>query len=88
MTEVYRRRLPNALSRMLECTWLAGRFDGDSPLLVLGPQEKIVKTNNFLLHPECRAFMRQTLCSLWPVFPSSQPLQFIPYPPLCSSDTN
>lgn len=36
VAEVYRRRLPNALSRMLECTWLAGQFDGDSPLLVLG----------------------------------------------------
>lgn len=36
VTEVYRRRLPNALSRALECTWLASRFDGESPLLVLG----------------------------------------------------
>ncbi len=35
-TAVYRRLLPNALSRLLECTWLAGRFDGPSPLLVLG----------------------------------------------------
>jgi hypothetical protein len=32
----YRRGLPNALSRLLECTVLARRFDGDSPLLVLG----------------------------------------------------
>lgn len=56
VTEVYRRRLPNALSRMLECTWLAGRFDGDSPLLVLGdlplrcrgPQTVFVQTPNLL----------------------------------------
>ncbi len=34
--EVYRRKLPNALSRILECMLLASRFDGDSPLLVLG----------------------------------------------------
>lgn len=56
VAEVYRRRLPNALSRMLECTWLAGRFDGDSPLLVLGdlplrcrgPQTVFVQTPNLL----------------------------------------
>lgn len=32
----YQRRLPNALSRLLECTWLGGQFDGETPLLVLG----------------------------------------------------
>jgi hypothetical protein len=32
----YRRVLPNVLSRALECTILAGQFDGDVPLLVLG----------------------------------------------------
>ncbi len=32
----YRRRLPNALSRILECTVFGGRFNGVSPLLVLG----------------------------------------------------
>ncbi len=32
----YRRRLPNAVSRALECTLLAARFDGSTPLLVLG----------------------------------------------------
>lgn len=56
VAEVYRRRLPNALSRMLECTWLAGRFDGESPLLVLGdlplrcrgPQTVFVQTPNLL----------------------------------------
>jgi glycosyltransferase involved in cell wall biosynthesis len=32
----YRRFLPNALSRLLECTVLARRFDGEVPLLVLG----------------------------------------------------
>ncbi|OED51001.1 hypothetical protein ACH42_00295 [Endozoicomonas sp. (ex Bugula neritina AB1)] len=35
-TEKYNRFLPNSLSRILECTWLANQFDGDSPLLVLG----------------------------------------------------
>ena len=32
----YRRRLPNALSRVLECLWPRHRFDGATPLLVLG----------------------------------------------------
>jgi len=36
ITSIYHRRLPNTLSRMLECTMLAGRFSGDAPLLVLG----------------------------------------------------
>lgn len=56
VVEVYRRRLPNALSRILECTWLAGNFDGASPLLVLGdlplrcrgPQTVFVQTPNLL----------------------------------------
>lgn len=59
VTEVYRRHLPNALSRMLECTWLAGRFDGESPILVLGdlplrcrgPQTVFLQQSN-LLKPE------------------------------------
>jgi hypothetical protein len=59
VAQVYRRRLPNALSRMLECTWLAGRFDGESPLLVLGdlplrcrgPQTVFLQQSN-LLKPE------------------------------------
>jgi glycosyltransferase involved in cell wall biosynthesis len=34
--EHYRRRLPNALSRLLECTIGASHFDSNSPLLVLG----------------------------------------------------
>lgn len=33
---VYKRYLPNTISRLLECTLLGYRFDGDSPLLVLG----------------------------------------------------
>jgi hypothetical protein len=32
----YHRQLPNAVSRLLECTWLAGQFDDQTPLLVLG----------------------------------------------------
>lgn len=59
VVKVYRRRLPNALSRMLECTWFAGRFDGESPLLVLGdlplrcrgPQTVFLQQSN-LLKPE------------------------------------
>ena len=37
-TEVrhYRRILPNALSRLLECTLLSGRIAGANPLLILG----------------------------------------------------
>jgi len=60
VSEVYRRRLPNPLSRLLECTLLARRFDGDSPLLVLGdlplrcrgPQTVFVQTPH-LIKPEC-----------------------------------
>lgn len=59
VAEVYRRCLPNALSRVLECTWLASRFDGESPLLVLGdlplrcsgPQTVFLQQSN-LLKPE------------------------------------
>jgi len=32
----YKRYLPNALSRILECTLFAHRFDGGAPILVLG----------------------------------------------------
>jgi glycosyltransferase involved in cell wall biosynthesis len=32
----YRRRLPNAISRILECMIFGGRFSGATPLLVLG----------------------------------------------------
>ena len=32
----YQRRLPNAISRLFECTLLGQQFDGDAPLLVLG----------------------------------------------------
>lgn len=52
----YRRTLPNALSRVLECTMLARQFDGNEPLLVLGdlplrcraPQTVLVHTPNLL----------------------------------------
>lgn len=33
---VYKRYLPNSISRFLECTVFGRMFDGDSPLLVLG----------------------------------------------------
>lgn len=32
----YKRYLPNSISRLFECTLFGGRFDGDTPLLVLG----------------------------------------------------
>lgn len=56
VTNIYRRYLPNMLSRALECTWLASRFDGNSPLLVFGdlplrcrgPQMVFVQTPNLL----------------------------------------
>jgi glycosyltransferase involved in cell wall biosynthesis len=35
-TAVYHRLLPNALSRLLECIWLGSKFNGQTPLLVLG----------------------------------------------------
>lgn len=60
-TMTYRRKFPNALSRVLECTVLAGQFNGDEPLLVLGdlplrckaPQTVLVHTPN-LLKPTTR----------------------------------
>jgi glycosyltransferase involved in cell wall biosynthesis len=59
----YRRWLPNALSRILECLFLARRFDGNTPLLVLGdlplrckaPQVVFVQTSHLL---ELRRFIR------------------------------
>ncbi len=52
----YRRWLPNALSRILECIVFARRFDGQTPLLVLGdlplrcytPQTVFVQTPHLL----------------------------------------
>jgi hypothetical protein len=48
--------LPNTISRIFECTWLAGRFDGESPLFVLGdlplrcraPQTVFLQQSNLL----------------------------------------
>jgi len=56
VVEVYRRHLPNALSRLLECTLRAKQFDGDSPLFVLGdlplrcrgPQVVFVQQSNLV----------------------------------------
>ena len=56
---VYKRMLPNALSRVFECTLMAQQFDGCSPLLVLGdlplrsrgPQTVFVQNAN-LLNPD------------------------------------
>lgn len=52
----YRRWLPNSLSRLLECFVFARRFDGNTPLLVLGdlplrcraPQVVFVQTSHLL----------------------------------------
>lgn len=52
----YQRRLPNAISRLLECTLLGRQFDGPAPLLVLGdlplrcraPQTVFVQTSHLL----------------------------------------
>lgn len=59
VTEVYRRYLPNVLSRFLECTLLAGYYGDDTPLLVFGdlplqcrgPQILFVQTSH-LIKPE------------------------------------
>jgi glycosyltransferase involved in cell wall biosynthesis len=59
MSKRYRRLLPNALSRILECLVFARSFAGDTPLLVLGdlplrcsaPQVVFVQTPH-LLKPE------------------------------------
>jgi glycosyltransferase involved in cell wall biosynthesis len=56
MSTRYRRRLPNALSRILECLVFARKFDGNTPLLVLGdlplrcnaPQVVFVQTPHLL----------------------------------------
>jgi len=52
----YKRRLPNALSRIVECLALGHQFDGAAPLLVLGdlplrcdaPQVVFVQTSHLL----------------------------------------
>jgi len=62
VVEIYTRTLPNAISRLLECTLLASHFDGDSPLLVLGdlplrcrgPQVVFVQTPNMLKPSQLR----------------------------------
>lgn len=56
MSKRYRRHLPNALSRILECLVFARSFDGNTPLLVLGdlplrcrtPQVVFVQTPHLL----------------------------------------
>lgn len=59
LIEVYKRVLPNSLSRIFECTFGASHFDGDLPLLVFGdlplrcrgPQIVFVQQSN-LLRPD------------------------------------
>ncbi|WP_448652352.1 glycosyltransferase [Pseudomonas fluorescens] len=54
----YRRRLPNALSRLLECLYLGRRFSGEPPLLVMGDlpircaaRQTVFVQNSHLLRP-------------------------------------
>lgn len=55
-TEIYTRKILNSFSRFFECTLLAWRFNGDSPLLVFGdiplsckaPQVVFVQTPNLI----------------------------------------
>lgn len=63
-TFIYYRYLPNAISRFLECTILSSRFDGNTPLLVLGDiplrttsrQTVFVQTAHLLKKPERFSF--------------------------------
>lgn len=55
----YRRYLPNALSRLLECLFLGRRFSGNLPLLVMGDlpirctaRQTVFVQNSHLLRPE------------------------------------
>ncbi|MFT0476048.1 glycosyltransferase [Pseudomonas antarctica] len=55
----YRRYLPNALSRLVECLYLGRRFTGEPPLLVMGDlpircaaQQTVFVQNSHLLRPE------------------------------------
>lgn len=60
---IYYRKIPNILSRILECTLLSMRFNGVSPLLVMGdlplrcrgPQTLFVQSAN-LLKPTIKSF--------------------------------
>lgn len=63
--DVYKRILPNALSRLLECTVFGARFDGLEPLLVFGdiplrckaPQTVFVQTAHLLPSSQKRLTM-------------------------------
>ncbi|WP_294736806.1 glycosyltransferase [uncultured Pseudomonas sp.] len=57
-TESYRRYLPNALSRLVECLYLGQRFSGELPLLVMGDlpircttRQTVFVQNSHLLRP-------------------------------------
>lgn len=62
-----KRYLPNAASRLLECTLLSGRFEGSTPLLVLGDlplrlqarQTVFVHTPHLLLEPAGASLFQQ-----------------------------
>ena len=44
-SKIYKRFLPNSLSRVLECLFLSKSFEGDSPILVLGDLPLCSKTS-------------------------------------------
>ena len=55
----YQRQIPNAMSRVLECTMFGSRFDATSPLLVLGDiplatssKQTVFLQNANILNPE------------------------------------
>lgn len=68
---VYKRYLPNSVSRFLECTVFGGRFNGDSPLLVLGDiplrcrAPQIVFLQNKLLLDDCASLNKRDYIKYW-----------------------
>ena len=56
----YKRRLPKSISRLLECTVLAGKFGGNGPMLVLGDiplryngKQTVFVQTPLLMKPRC-----------------------------------
>ncbi|OCW24941.1 glycosyl transferase family 1 [Pseudomonas sp. S3E12] len=65
---IYRRQIPNALSRLMECLYLGQRFSGEVPLLVMGDlpircttRQTVFVQNSHLLRPSKRAWDRASL---------------------------
>ena len=49
----FRRTLPNSISRFLECTFMSGEFEGDSPLIVFGDIPLRVRCKQILFLQNC-----------------------------------